>query len=225
MIRINLLKPETKDIREPVVTPGAAEEGAKKGPNVGNLIFLALVIGLGAIFFFQMKAFDRENALLAVARQEKAQLQYVEAKLEEQRKARESLDKKITLIESLNAQRDLAPRLMDELSRRLPDWVWLTEIVYDAKGIQIKGRALSNNLIADYISNLEASPQVMNVNLVASTQKTTKGDQYLEFALRAMVEKKPEPPPSATTGSPATTAPSGTTGSPGKSAAKKGVQP
>jgi len=196
MIRINLLKPESKDIsKEPMAAPGAAEETTKKGPNLGNLIFLALVIGLGAFYFFQQKAFKRENALLATARQEKSQLQYVEAKLEEQRKARESLDRKITLIENLNAQRDMAPRLMDELSRRLPDWVWLTEVVYDAKGIQIKGRALSNNLIADYISGLEASPQIMNVNLVSSTQKTVQKDQYLEFTLRASLETKPEPVP------------------------------
>jgi type IV pilus assembly protein PilN len=213
MIRINLLKPETKDLRESVAAPGVIEEAAKKGPNIGSLIFLVLIIALGAFFFVQKKAFDRENALLAKARQEKSQLTYVEAKLEEQRKARESLNQKITLIESLNAQRDLAPRLMDELSRRLPDWVWLTEVTYDAKGIQIKGRALSNNLIADYISALEASPQIMNVNLIASTQRTSKNDQFLEFSLRAMVEKKPEPP------SPASPEPGA------QPAAKKGVQP
>jgi len=195
MIRINLLKPESKDIREPAVTPGITEEAPKKGPNLGSLIFLVLVIGLGALYFFQQKAFKRENALLATARQEKSQLQYVEAKLEEQRQARESLDRKITLIESLNAQRDMAPRLMDELSRRLPEWVWLNEVIYDSKGIQIKGRALSNNLVADYISSLESSPQVMNVNLVSSTQRTTQKDQFLEFSLRAVLEKKPEPPP------------------------------
>jgi type IV pilus assembly protein PilN len=215
MIRINLLKPETKDIREPVVTPGVVEEKVKKGPNVGNLVILALIIGLGAMYFFQRKAFDRENALLTTARAEKAKLTYVEAKLEEQRKARESLDRKITLIETLNAQRDLAPRLMDELSRRLPDWVWLNEVVYDAKGIQIKGRSLSNNLIADYISGLEASPQIMNVNLVSSTQKTTQGDQYLEFTLRAALETKPEPVPP-----PEKTEPAAKPGA--KPAAKKG---
>jgi Tfp pilus assembly protein PilN len=214
MIRINLLKPETKDIRDQVTTSGVAEEGSKKGPNIGSLIFLILIIALGAFFFYQKKAFDRENALLATARKDKAALQYVEKKLEEQRLARASLDQKITLIESLNAQRDLAPRLMDELSRRLPEWVWLTEVVYDAKGIQIKGRALSNNLVADYISGLEASPQIMNVNLVSSTQKTTKSDQYLEFSLRAMVEKKPEPAPAPAAPSPGA-----------KPAAKKGVQP
>jgi Tfp pilus assembly protein PilN len=203
MIRINLLKPETKDLRETVAGPGISEERGKKGPSLGNLIFLLLVIGLGLFYFFQEKAFNRENTLLAKARQEKSQLQYVEAKLEEQRKARESLDRKITLIESLNAQRDLAPRIMDELSRRLPEWVWLSEVVYDDKGIQIKGRALSNNLISDYIGSLEASPQIMNVNLVSSTQKTAKGDQYLEFFLRAVLEKKPEPVPAPAKAEPA----------------------
>lgn len=214
MIRINLLKPESKDIREPVTTPGVIEEGGRRKPNIGSLIFLALIIGLGAFFFLQKKAFDKENALLAAAKQEKAQLQYVEAKLEEQRLVRESLNQKITLIESLNAQRDTAPRLLDELSRRLPDWVWLTEVVFDAKGIQIKGRALSNNLIADYISGLEASPQVMNVNLVSSQQRTVQGDQYQEFSLRAALEKKPEPVPPPAAPEPA-----------GKAAAKKGVLP
>jgi len=202
MIRINLLKPENKDIRETVVT-GLSEGEGKKGPNLGNLVFLLLVIGLGLFYFFQQKAFNRENTLLTKARQEKSQLQYVEAKLEEQKRARESLDRKITLIESLNAQRDLAPRLMDELSRRLPDWVWLSELTYDDKGIQIKGRALSNNLVADYIGNLEASPQLMNVNLVSSTQKTAQGDQYLEFSLRAVLEKKPEPVPAPAKAEPA----------------------
>jgi len=203
MIRINLLKPENKDIRETVAAAGLSEDGGKKGPNLGNLVFLVLVIGLGLFYFFQQKAFTRENTLLTKARQEKSQLQYVEAKLEEQRKARESLDKKINLIESLNAMRDLAPRLMDELNRRLPEWVWLSELTYDNKGIQIKGRALSNNLIADYIGNLEASPQLMNVNLVSSTQRTTQGDQYLEFSLRAVLEKKPEPVPAPAQAEPA----------------------
>lgn len=193
MIRINLLKPETKDVREQVVTPGVPQAKDKKAPNLGNLIFFLLVVGLGAFYYLQQKAFDRENGLLAAARQEKAKLQTVEARLEEQKRIRESLDRKITLIESLNAQRDQTPRLMDDFSRRLPEWVWLTEVVYDAKGIQIKGKALSNNLIADYISNLENSPQIMNVNLIASTQRTAQREEFLEFSLLAQVERKPEP--------------------------------
>jgi Tfp pilus assembly protein PilN len=49
--------------------------------------------------------------------------------------------------------------------------------------IQIKGNALSNNLLADYIYNLESSAHFANVNLISSAQKSSRGAQYLEFSL------------------------------------------
>ncbi|MFW6160032.1 MAG: PilN domain-containing protein, partial [Acidobacteriota bacterium] len=45
------------------------------------------------------------------------------------------------------------------------------------------GRALSNNLIADYIFNLEESPYFQNIELISSTQRRERNDQFLEFAL------------------------------------------
>ncbi len=104
---------------------------------------------------------------------------------------------KIGLINQLKSQQDMAVRIMDELSRSLPDWVWLNEIGYDAKNIQIRGNALSNNLVADLIANLENSPYFESVNLISSTQKTARNDQYLEFSLTAAVvnPKAPPPPP------------------------------
>ena len=41
--------------------------------------------------------------------------------------------------------------------------------------IQIKGNALSNNLIADYIYNLESSPHFANVNLISSDPEDRGG--------------------------------------------------
>jgi type IV pilus assembly protein PilN len=200
MIRINLLKPETRDIKETAAAPGMPEFKPKKAPNYGNLIFLVLVVGLGAFYYLQRKAFDRENALLATAKQEKESLQYVTAKLEELKQQRASLERRINLINDLKAQQGLAVRIMDELSRALPDWVWLTEMTYNNKGIQIKGKALSNNLIADYIANLENSPFLMNVNLVSSTLRKTQRNEYYEFGLNAVVEVKAEAAPAAKPG-------------------------
>ncbi len=193
MIRINLLKPETKEIKEGAAAPGMPEFKPKKAPNLGNLVFLLLVVALGAFYFLQKKAFDRENSLLAAAKQEKEQLSYVTSKLEEQRQAKASLERKINLINDLKAQQEYPVRIMDELSRALPDWVWLTDMTYNNKGIQIKGKALSNNLIADYIGNLETSPFIQNVNLVVSAQKKSRRNEYYEFSLNAMVEGRPEP--------------------------------
>jgi type IV pilus assembly protein PilN len=197
MIRINLLKPETKDFKETAVTPGAPEVTIKKSPNLGSLIFLLLVVGLGAFLYLQRRAFDRENELLATAKLEKQKLQYVTAKLEEQKKLKASLERKINLINDLRAQQDLAARIMDQLSRSLPDWVWLSDVGYDSKGLQIKGKALSNNLIADYMTSLENSPVFMNVSLISSTQKKSQRNEYLDFSLSALLEKKAEPAPAA----------------------------
>jgi len=196
MIRINLLKPETKDIKEAPVE-GMPEFKAKKRPGIGNLIFLLLLVSLAGYYYYQKKAIGQEREMLAQARQEKDQLQYVIAKLDEQQKAKASLMQKIGLINQLKSQQDLAVRIMDELSRSLPDWVWLNEVGYDAKNIQIRGNALSNNLVADFIANLENSPYFESVNLISSTQKTARNDQYLEFSMTAAVvnPKVPAPPP------------------------------
>lgn len=192
MIRINLLKPETKEIKEGPAPEGVPEFKPKKAPNVGNLIFLLLIIGLGAFYFFQKKAFDRENELLRIAQEEKSRLAYVTAALEELSAQKAALERKINLINSLIAQQDLAVRIMDDLSRNLPEWVWLTEVTYDTKGLQIKGKALSNNLIADYISSLEESPNLMNVSIISSVQRRTRRDEYMEFGLNASIERQAE---------------------------------
>jgi len=203
MIRINLLKPETKDIKETAVTPGAPEVTVTKSPKIGSLIFLFLVIALGAYLYVQRQAFSREEELLATARAEKVKLQYVTAKLEEQKKLKESLERKINLINDLRSQQDSAVRIMDQLSRSLPEWVWLTEISYDNKALQIKGKALSNNLIADYMTSLENSPVFSNVSLISSTQKNTQRNEYLEFSLSASLKQKPRPAPAAAKPEPA----------------------
>jgi type IV pilus assembly protein PilN len=197
MIRINLLKPETKDIKETAVAPGAPEVTVRKAPKLSSLIFLLLVVALGGTLYLQRRAFDRENELLSTAKAEKAKLQYVTAKLEEQKKLKASLERKIALINELRSMQDTAARIMDQLSRSLPDWVWLSEVTFDAKGLQIKAKALSNNLIADYMDRLENSAILMNVSLITSTQKKTQRTEYLEFSLSAALEKKPEVAPAA----------------------------
>ena len=197
MIRINLLKPETKDIKETSVTTGPSEGPTKTPKNLGSLVFLLLIVALGSYLYVQRRAFDRENELLTTAKAEKEKLQYVTVKLEEQKKLKASLERKINLINDLRSQQDLAARIMDQLSRSLPDWVWLSEVGYDAKGLQIKGRALSNNLIADYMTSLENSPVLMNVSLASSTQRRAQRNEFLEFTLNATLEKKPEAAPAA----------------------------
>jgi type IV pilus assembly protein PilN len=184
MIRVNLVKSEKKDVeKRPALSPD--EPQAKKKPPLVNLLVALAIVVVGALAFLQKKSLDSERVLLADARAEKARLQPVVAKLDllEQQKA--FLEKKIGLITTLKARQGGAVRIMEEISRDLPDWVWLTEANLRGPVLELKGRALSNIQISDFMRNLEKSGIFDSVGLGASTQRTQGTNAYLEFTVTA----------------------------------------
>jgi type IV pilus assembly protein PilN len=185
MIRINLLKPEAKEL------PAEEIRREIKPPKM-SLIYLLVVFAAAALFFYQRSAFNKENNLLEAAQVEKNKLSDVLGKLEEAQKLKSLFERKINLINQLKPQQHIAVTIMDELSKHIPYYVWLSEATYDKQTVHLKGKALSNNLIADYIYSLETSPYFFNVNLLSSTQRTTRENQYLEFAINASYVLEPE---------------------------------
>jgi len=184
MIRINLLKPGKKEVSE-VPTAPEPELKEKKTQLPHLLIFLLVIILIGALFLIQKREINNEKALLEDAKAQKQSLQYVLTKLEDLEKQKQILSRKINLITRLKSRQGVGVIIMDELSKNLPDWVWLTEVDFKDFNIHIKGKALSNNLIADYISNLEESLYFSNVDLISSTLRETRNNKYLEFSLNS----------------------------------------
>jgi Tfp pilus assembly protein PilN len=203
MIRINLLKPEAKEVREPVPTglPGVAKE--KKKASIGTIIFLLLLVSLAGYYFYQHWEMQKEKQLIAQAQQEKNQLQYVVAKLDEVKMQKANLEMKISLITQLKNNQDIAVKIMDEINRRIPDFVWLKEASFDGQTLKIKGEAISNNLIADFITNLQRSETFGQVNLIDSTQRSQGNVVYLEFNMTVPVIK-PQLPSTQPAGTKAT---------------------
>jgi len=185
MIRINLLKPEAKEL------PAEEVRREIKPPKM-SLIYLLVVFAAAALFFYQNSAKNKEKNLLEAAQVEKNKLSAVLGKLEEAQKLKSLFERKINLINQLKPQQHVAVRIMDELSKHIPYYVWLSEATFNKETIHVKGRALSNNLIADYIYSLETSPYFFNVNLLSSTQKTVRDNQYLEFAINASYVAQPQ---------------------------------
>ena len=178
MIRINLLKAEAK---APVIEEVRVK--GKKLPVSPSLILGLVIVLIGAVAYFQMHSINNEKILLNVAQDEKTKLGDVEAKLTKVEAQKAVIVKKISLISELQSFQGVALRIMDEISKTIPDWVWLTEVTCDKKQVQIKGNALSNKLIADFISNLEASPIFEKVEIISSIQQTRANQKILEFLL------------------------------------------
>ena len=185
MIRINLLKPEKKEVRE---VPAAAPEGefkVKRRPPYGLLILLLGIIAIIALYFYQRNEINKEQTLLDAAIQEKKSLVYVDAKLRELEAQRNDLKRKIDLIIDLKSQQANAVIIMDELSKSIPDWVWVTDASFSRNAvISLRGRSISNNLLADFIYNLKQSPYFDNVDLISSTLRRAGNNPYFDFSLR-----------------------------------------
>ncbi len=185
MIRINLLKPGKKEIKGPQVEAEPEFEEKRPSATLYGLIYLLMIVAIGALFWTQRNAIANEENLLAQAQAERESLQYVETKLRELEQQKELLQRKINLINRLRSKQGSAVLIMDHLSWNIPDWLWLTKATYSNFNLRLSGKALSNNLIADYISNLERSPYFANVDLISSTLRQAQNNEYLEFSLTA----------------------------------------
>ena len=104
------------------------------------------------------------------------------------RAEKKRLEEKIKVIETLVAAQGGPVRLLDELSKDLPNEVWLTSFNRTGKKLEISGIAFSNFNVAALMTNLANAPNLLtNVDLVVS-EKTTIEDQSVErFTITAEV--------------------------------------
>lgn len=180
MIHINLLKEEPK---APAVKKEEVIKERKPFPMSSLLVLF--IVGAVALGFLQFNALKKERNLLNAAEEEKNKLKDVVNKLAQVREQQDLIMRKIDLINLLKSQQGDAVIILDELSKNIPYWVWLTEVTYSQQQVRLRGRAVDNNLIADYVYNLETSPYFSNVDLQDTTRRQVRGNEYLDFSLTA----------------------------------------
>ena len=185
MIKINLLKPEKKE-----VVGGGEQVSLVEETRTGNLnvpaIVAALVIALGLIGFLylsQSNALDKAQKNLEARRARKAELDQVLKQLAEVEQTKLQLDSKIKIITELKQRQKNSVIMMDKLSRALPEYVWLSNLSFNNQTLLIGGNAFSNNLIADFINNLQNSNHFVEIKLQSSVRKKVGGQEIFDFKI------------------------------------------
>jgi type IV pilus assembly protein PilN len=189
MIKINLLRPEKKEVASGGGTAiSYAEEARPSGLSIPALVgAVALtVIGIGLMYFLQAGRLASETKLLEERKLRKAELEKVLKELELIEATKLELDKKIKIIGDLKLRQKDAVLMMDKMSRCLPEWVWLTNLTLTGEAVTINGKALSNNLIADFINNLQNSNFFTNVQLKTTARKKEAGIDIFDFRIECM---------------------------------------
>lgn len=229
MIKINLLA-EAK--------PAKKKRGVSALGGAGRLnVFLlagTVAVGLAVIGveYWLRNAQQKEvDEKIRVAQAEVTRLDAIlkEVKDYEDKKAR--LQKKVDLINQLKQNQRGPVRLMDEVSRALPDLLWLERMDYKANAIDLVGKALNPNAVANFLENLKRVPafQEPKVGDISACSGPSGGSLYcfrLSFVFAAIDKTQAETAAPATptppAGAPKAEGPSperGTTSSPGGSTA------
>ena|SRR5713101_6923702 len=170
MIRINLLS-ETKlskgrSFRPKIQMPGNIPQ---------NLLMIAMVTLTFVFVSWQWYSLKSQHADLAdkivKAEAEKRRLDEIIKKGEMYKAQRDLLNKKIGLITQLKKNQSGPVHLLDEVSRKLPDFLWLDSMSAGANNITIAGKATTYNAVSNFYNNLTGSKYFDQVVLgpIAST--------------------------------------------------------
>jgi type IV pilus assembly protein PilN len=156
VIRINLLteaKAAAARKKTPILPTGA---------RLNNIVFIAgLALGvlyiaiMGLILTSKRRQLDED---IGRARLEAARLKSIIEEVQGYEQKKANLQAKIDLINSLKINQKGPVRLMDEISRALPDLVWLSSLDVSGGQIVMRGRTLSPNAVSTYLENLKKSP-------------------------------------------------------------------
>jgi Tfp pilus assembly protein PilN len=205
MIEINLLPGSVKRTKRKIGGGGlSAGPLAKiKLPTMDKYMLIAIgmwVVGLGLIVYMQVSGSSRlkeARNTMEVLQRDTARLSGLLAQNRELVGKRDTIAAKLQVIQELDAGRYDWAHILDEVSRAVPDYTWLTSITPSADntantpGIRIEGRMGNSFALPKFMIELENSPFLANVTLKGSASLVENQKSIYSFIVEAVYEEPP----------------------------------
>ena len=178
MIKINLLPREERVRRTPInISIILAGIGVV-------VVLLAMVYG----WYWLNGDVQRLEAAIRQAQADAKRYDDLAKQVDMFRAEKKRLEEMIKIINTLVAAQGSPVQVLDEVSKALPNEVWLTSFNRTGKKLEISGIAYTNFNVASLMTNLSHAPNILkNVDLVVS-EKTVIEDQSVErFTITAEI--------------------------------------
>jgi type IV pilus assembly protein PilN len=181
MIRINLLGTERSRVR----TRSGLTEAQKI--TFGSVLIMLLAAGYIGYRFWTISNDSAQVAEdISAAEQEAQRLRGVLAEVERFEARKAALTQRVTLIEQLRRDQAGPVHMLDEISRALPERLWLVEMSQKGEEVTIQGRTNTHVALADFIANLQNSQYFRRpVRLVDSQTDTDAQGELVRFTISA----------------------------------------
>lgn len=160
MIRINLVSEGKRAVASKPTLGGmlAASSG-----DLAQWLFLGLagIAVLGALGYLVVlnSRISNKKEEVAIAQKEVDELAPIIREVEEFKAKVVELQRKVEVINNLKNRQKGPVRVMDEISKALPELLWLTRMDVKPTLIQISGQAFNTNAVANFIENLDRVPE------------------------------------------------------------------
>lgn len=175
MIKINLLP----------VKATRRQDAVKRELVLGGLGMVVLLMVCGVAYVIVGARVADLKAQNAQLNKDIDNLKAIVARVDEVDKLKQDLQKKLDVISGLKANKQGPVRMLDELSNATPEKLQLTDLSETNKKLTLTGLAVSNEVISQFLSNLERSDWFTDVYLVGIDQVEEEGYKLKEFTVTA----------------------------------------
>lgn len=182
MIRINLLAEKSK----PQPSKFTLDESKKIAIGGSLLLVLAAAYIGWSAWSLEQETAEVESAI-DTARVEEQRLIKVISEVHDFEARRARLEQRVALIEELRRGQTAPVHILDQVSRALPDMVWLTRLGQSGYDITVEGNCLSLNSLSDFVGALEQSRyfarpvEIINSEVVAAT---SNAPELIKFTVK-----------------------------------------
>jgi type IV pilus assembly protein PilN len=153
MIRINLTQAE----RRVAKTAGQPMQIGQKMTALSSFVLIITLLLIGWRYWSIRNEQAQLQRDIDAAKREEQRLSEVLNQLASLEATRAQLEQRETLINELRKGQNAPVHMVDQMSRALPDMMWLLSMKQDGYDVTIEGRTLQLTTLSDFVGNLEAS--------------------------------------------------------------------
>jgi type IV pilus assembly protein PilM len=199
---VNLLAVE----RERTKRRSIGLQPAHKVAIAAALILILAAVGTGWRYWSVRQRLTSLDAEIAAAEAETRRLRTLLSDVQKFEARRTQLQQRVALIEELRKGQGGPVRMLDAISRAVPDRLWLVQLTQKrddktkVSDVTMVGIATSLTSLSDFVGNLEASgffaPPVEIVQSALESPSGTTGVELVRFTVKATLQP-PAPAPAA----------------------------
>ena len=184
MIRINLLAVERERVRSKRVVLIPAAHRVTIGATV-------ILVGTAALIGWWFLTLRQQSAQLDIdLTQAETETRQIRSVLEQVRKfesQKAMLQQRVTLIEQLRKGQYAPVHLLDEVSKSLPDRLWLSDLTQTGTEFTIGSMTDSLTAVSDFVANLEGTRWFKKPVEILDSQVQTdaKAGDLIRFQIKA----------------------------------------